>query len=102
MSILGQTLQGRGHKVSVLARLNAEARVRARGLNFISLGSAGTTIGLLDTLLFVLVDHKDWVRLFPFFILQRCLSRYSVRWSVQVMLLLMINIIYRNCCRVPR
>ena len=40
MSTLGQTLQGRGHKVSVLARLDAEARVRARGLDVISLGSA--------------------------------------------------------------
>ena len=39
MTTLGQTLQLRGHRVSVLARLDAEKKVRDRGLEFIPLGT---------------------------------------------------------------
>ena len=45
MTTLGQTLQQRGHRVSVLARLDAEARVRAHGLEFIPLGTNEFPLG---------------------------------------------------------
>lgn len=42
---LGQTLQQRGHRVSVLARLDARDRVLARGLEFIPLGITEFPLG---------------------------------------------------------